>query len=61
MSMTPETPLPPASQRKALRPIPTLIFSSRWLQLPLYVDVVKSSQPTFPFPNHSLIFESMSA
>src|SRR2546421_7457382 len=40
MSMTPETPLPPAAQRKALRPIPLLIFSSRWLQLPLYIGLI---------------------
>src|SRR5688572_6906798 len=40
MSMTPETPLPPVEQRKALRPIPFLIFSSRWLQLPLYVGLI---------------------
>src|SRR6187431_3361863 len=40
MSFTPETPLPPGPQRKALRPIPLLIFSSRWLQLPLYVGLI---------------------
>src|SRR5258705_2544146 len=40
MSLTPETPLPPESQRKALRPIPFLIFSSRWLQLPLYIGLI---------------------
>src|SRR6187431_72895 len=40
MSFTPETPLPPAPQRKALRPIPLLIFSSRWLQLPLYIGLI---------------------
>ena len=40
MSLTPETPLPPESQRKALRPIPLLIFSSRWLQLPLYIGLI---------------------
>src|SRR5829696_4763211 len=40
MSLTPETPLPPESQRKALRPIPFLIFSSRWLQLPLYLGLI---------------------
>src|SRR5437868_9786594 len=40
MSLTPETPLPPAAQRKALRPIPLLIFSSRWLQLPLYIGLI---------------------
>src|SRR5438552_7224078 len=40
MSLAPETPLPPESQRKALRPIPLLIFSSRWLQLPLYIGLI---------------------
>src|SRR3954464_1997706 len=40
MSFTPETPVPPAAQRKALRPIPLLIFSSRWLQLPLYIGLI---------------------
>src|SRR5438105_11728608 len=40
MSLTPETPLPPEYQRKALRPIPLLIFSSRWLQLPLYIGLI---------------------
>ena len=40
MSMTPETPLPPKAIRAALRPIPMLIFGSRWLQLPLYVGLI---------------------
>src|SRR3978361_2186753 len=40
MSFNPEHPLPPASHRKALRPIPILIFSSRWLQLPLYIGLI---------------------
>ena len=38
MSLTPETPLPPPGTR--LSPIPTLIFGSRWLQLPLYVGLI---------------------
>lgn len=38
MSLTPETPLPPKGA--AMRPIPTLIFGSRWLQLPLYVGLI---------------------
>jgi uncharacterized protein (TIGR00645 family) len=38
MSMTPETPLPP--KLYPLRPIPMLIFGSRWLQLPLYVGLI---------------------
>ena len=37
MSMTPDTPLPP---RIAMRPIPALIFGSRWLQLPLYIGLI---------------------
>ena len=37
MSMAPETPLPRGSR---LRPIPLLIFGSRWLQLPLYVGLI---------------------
>ena len=38
--MTPETPLPPKAIRGALRPIPMLIFGSRWLQLPLYLGLI---------------------
>ena len=38
MSMTPETPLPPKGS--PLRPIPMLIFGSRWLQLPLYIGLI---------------------
>ncbi|WP_322517825.1 TIGR00645 family protein [Rhodopseudomonas palustris] len=38
MSMTPETPLPPKGL--GLRPIPMLIFGSRWLQLPLYIGLI---------------------
>jgi uncharacterized protein (TIGR00645 family) len=33
-----DTPLPPRGT--TLRPIPTLIFGSRWLQLPLYVGLI---------------------
>ncbi|MES2032060.1 MAG: TIGR00645 family protein [Pseudomonadota bacterium] len=40
MSMTPETPLPPIGKGVAMRPIPTLIFGSRWLQLPLYIGLI---------------------
>ena len=40
MSMAPETPLPPPQQARKLRPLPQLIFSSRWLQLPLYVGLI---------------------
>jgi uncharacterized membrane protein YqhA len=35
---TPETPLPP--KYAGLRPLPMLIFGSRWLQLPLYVGLI---------------------
>ena len=38
MSMASETPLPPEEAR--LRPLPMLIFGSRWLQLPLYVGLI---------------------
>ena len=37
MSMAPETPVPPY---RGLRPLPLLIFSSRWLQLPLYLGLI---------------------
>ena len=37
MSLTPETPLPAPG---TLRPLPQLIFSSRWLQLPLYLGLI---------------------
>ena len=40
MSLAPETPLPLQGKRRALRPVPMLIFSSRWLQLPLYVGLI---------------------
>lgn len=38
MTLTPDTPLPPRGT--TLRPIPMLIFGSRWLQLPLYVGLI---------------------
>jgi uncharacterized protein (TIGR00645 family) len=41
MSMTPETPIPTsAKMRRQMRPLPALIFSSRWLQLPLYLGLI---------------------
>src|SRR4051794_21044234 len=40
MSMAPETPLPSPDAARALRPLPQLIFGSRWLQLPLYVGLI---------------------
>ncbi len=39
MSMAPETPVPPRGF-KGLRPLPQLIFASRWLQLPLYLGLI---------------------
>ncbi len=38
MSFTSDIPAPPKS--RAMRPIPMLIFGSRWLQLPLYVGLI---------------------
>jgi uncharacterized protein (TIGR00645 family) len=38
--MAPETPLPPPVVARKLRPLPQLIFGSRWLQLPLYVGLI---------------------
>ncbi|MEW6768089.1 MAG: TIGR00645 family protein [Pseudomonadota bacterium] len=38
MSFTPETPTPPRGAN--LRPLPMLIFGSRWLQLPLYLGLI---------------------
>src|ERR1700754_1773459 len=40
MSMTPETPLPPKGLHRGMRPVPALIFGSRWLQLPLYIGLI---------------------
>jgi uncharacterized protein (TIGR00645 family) len=40
MSMTPETPMPPPELRQGLRPLPQLIFGSRWLQVPLYIGLI---------------------
>ena len=37
MTMTPDTPTPPPG---TLRPLPQLIFSARWLQLPLYLGLI---------------------
>jgi uncharacterized protein (TIGR00645 family) len=38
MNLMTDTPLPPRGT--TLRPIPMLIFGSRWLQLPLYVGLI---------------------
>src|SRR5215204_4044980 len=39
MSMAPQDPMPPKEFR-GLRPLPQIIFSSRWLQLPLYLGLI---------------------
>ncbi len=39
MSMSADEPIVPPGER-ALRPLPQLIFSSRWLQLPLYLGLI---------------------
>src|SRR4051812_5522713 len=39
MSMAADDPIPPRD-RRGLRPLPHLIFSSRWLQLPLYLGLI---------------------
>src|SRR3954465_4603507 len=40
MSMTPDRPDLPRAAERVLRPLPQLIFGSRWLQLPLYVGLI---------------------
>src|SRR5262245_47695006 len=41
MTMTPETPIPTSGRlAKELRPLPMVIFSLRWLQLPLYLCLI---------------------
>ena len=39
MSMAADDAIPPRGIR-GLRPLPQLIFSSRWLQLPLYLGLI---------------------
>ncbi|MGE4165229.1 MAG: TIGR00645 family protein [Xanthobacteraceae bacterium] len=39
MSMSADVPVPPR-EYKTLRPVPQLIFGSRWLQLPLYLGLI---------------------
>jgi uncharacterized protein (TIGR00645 family) len=39
MSMSADDPIPP-KDFPGLRPLPSLIFGSRWLQLPLYVGLI---------------------
>jgi uncharacterized protein (TIGR00645 family) len=40
MSLAPEGRNGPAAAKVALRPLPMLIFGSRWLQLPLYIGLI---------------------
>ena len=40
MSLAPDTPDLPKSARGVLKPLPQLIFGSRWLQLPLYLGLI---------------------
>ena len=40
MSMAADDSLPPKELSGRLRPLPQLIFSSRWLQLPLYLGLI---------------------
>jgi uncharacterized protein (TIGR00645 family) len=40
MSMAADEPRIPPRERAKLRPLPQLIFSSRWLQLPLYIGLI---------------------
>ena len=40
MSTSADTPIPPQQWKTSLRPLPQLIFSSRWLQLPLYLGLI---------------------
>ncbi|WP_029587294.1 TIGR00645 family protein [Bradyrhizobium sp. URHD0069] len=40
MSMSADTPVLPPEFKSRLRPLPQLIFGSRWLQLPLYLGLI---------------------
>ena len=40
MSMSADDAIPPKELDGKLRPLPALIFSSRWLQLPLYLGLI---------------------
>jgi uncharacterized protein (TIGR00645 family) len=40
MSMAADDTIPPKELEGRLRPLPQLIFSSRWLQLPLYLGLI---------------------
>jgi len=48
MSMTADDAIPPRGF-PGLRPFPQLIFSSRWLQLPLYLGLI-AAQGVFLAP-----------
>ena len=40
MSMAADDPVIPPEEKRGLRPLPQLIFASRWLQLPLYLGLI---------------------
>jgi uncharacterized protein (TIGR00645 family) len=40
MSMSADEPVLPPGARRALRPLPMIVFGSRWLQLPLYLGLI---------------------
>ena len=40
MSMAADDPVVPSAEKRGLRPLPQLIFASRWLQLPLYLGLI---------------------
>jgi uncharacterized protein (TIGR00645 family) len=40
MSLTADDPVPPRRVARRLKPLPQIIFGSRWLQLPLYVGLI---------------------
>ena len=40
MSMAADDPVVPSEGKRGLRPLPQLIFASRWLQLPLYLGLI---------------------
>src|SRR3954466_1543038 len=40
MSMAADDPVVPPEEKRGLRPLPQLIFASRWLQVPLYLGLI---------------------
>ena len=40
MSMAADDPVIPREEKRGLRPLPQLIFASRWLQVPLYLGLI---------------------